>query len=322
MNASRRRLLAATIVAPLAARIAPAHAARLKIVGYLSAANPGDDIARALAARGHEVRMEVRFAKDVVSHAPWATADIAEAAAELVRSRPDVLLTFNAMRTKALMLETRTIPIVCGGVGDPVGFGIARSLARPGFNVTGLSYNVNASLQLIVGSLRLALPRFARLVTIYNPQPPELFDMAWTVYDREMASAGIQSTRIAAAGPADVESILAARDPAVEAIMLFEVPGMDATRVAQSALRKRLAVARLGTGFVEAGGLMNVVMDFSDRMVRVTDLLAKVLAGANPAEMPFELPDRVHLEVNRATAQAIGVSLPPELLLRATKVVG
>src|SRR5437870_7860327 len=145
----RRAFLAALASCPLASFAQSPPSDRPKIVGYLSGGQGPEWLAAVLAKRGYvegrNLRIEARIPND------WESATLAKAAAELVALKPDALYAFHANRVGALAAATRTIPIVAGGVADPIGSGFAKSLRRPGGNVTGLSLGMPETADIVIG---------------------------------------------------------------------------------------------------------------------------------------------------------------------------
>jgi putative ABC transport system substrate-binding protein len=179
---------------------------RLRTVGYLSGGSDGSDLAGALAREGRiegrDVRFEIRVASD------GKPAEATSAASSLAHAAPDVMVTYGSVRTIALMRASRTIPIVCGGVGDPVAYGIARTLARPGHNVTGLSNNARGAMEMLAGLMRLALPRLERLVAIRPPAYAQ-YGAGWEGFEAGARRVGVEPVERHATSVAEINAILA-----------------------------------------------------------------------------------------------------------------
>ena len=310
-------LLASAAAGPLA------HAqSRIKILGYLSNGADPAWLVKLLAARGHfegrNFRLEVR------TRSPGR--DVESLAAELVGMRPDVLLAYGAGNVGALARLTKTIPIVCGGTADPVSIGYAQTIRRPGGNITGLSYGVPEFAQVTIGLMRAVRPGLRHIVaTVRRGRGDE--QEGWQPINRSMEHAaraeGIAWELQPVATLAEIERALDALRPATGMPHFIQTPAdLPATEAVGAANRRRLASAGSARSFVEAGALMSYTLDHADTRGRVAALVDQMLRGANPAETPFELPDRTNFIVNRATARAIGIELSPELLARATEVIG
>jgi putative ABC transport system substrate-binding protein len=247
------------------------------------------------------------------------------AAEELVRANPDILLAFTD-RTDALAAATRTIPIVSGFHADPVGMGLAKTLRHPGGNVTGLSTGSRESASAWIGLLRVMRPRLARIVIVHGPRGEarmRIVSRSW----REMGeSVGIAFSYAPCAEVGDVaRAFEALGDPATGAAFLVfggmttvALPEGMAKDVVDLALKRRIATL----GDARGGALMDYFLTYSDALGRMAAIIDKILRGGNPADIPYELPDRTEFILNRATAKAIGAVITPELLLRATEVIG
>ena len=287
-----------------------------RCIGYLSGGGtPGEWLARPLAKLGWEDGRNLRFE---IRLAPPDHAQLDVVAAELVRAKVDVLLTAQSQRVAALLKATRTIPIVSAGVPDPVGSGFAKSLRKPGGNVTGLSMGAPETADLIVGVLKAMRPGLKRIMCFY----PEGGPAPWSVRSAREAShrAGIAWDFIPATGIADVKRAFAAvREPTRAAAAMIGVPGAAEGEVEALAIRHRIALA---ADDPRHGALFDVGLQFTDLPGRVAAILDKILRGGDPADIPFEVPDRMTFVINRATAKAIGVTLTKDLLLRATEIVG
>lgn len=313
MNA-RRRALASFLAVMGGAPALALGAERTRTVGYLSAQADGSEIVRALAAYGHfagrNLRFEVRYARPGLADA---------AAAELARLRPDALVAFGSERTRALRRATTTIPIVTGRLEDPVGDGLARSLARPGYNVTGLSFGNGPTGRMLCVLLRRVLPGVSRLVWIgYDGASVE--HVSFAAGARE---AGVTVAWLQVADADEGERAMARLDPAADVVGLAPwLPDRDLDRLIRRAASWRLATAGVYAHIPESGGLLSFAQRYADPIDRVAALLDKVLRGADPADIPFEMPDRTELVVNARTARSLGIALPDDLLLRATKVIG
>jgi putative ABC transport system substrate-binding protein len=242
-------------------------------------------------------------------------------AAELVRLKVNVIVAEFTPSVQAAKDATSTIPIVMASAGDPVATGLVASLARPGGNVTGLS-NVAAELS---GKrfelLRELLPGIARVGLLIHGADP--LDKAFVHGTQEAASsAGIQLQVATVPRPEDLEVALAAMTKAgVGAVIVPANLPVPAHVIAQSAQRHRLPSISLLSQFPESGGLMSYGASLLDIRRRAVGYVDKILKGATPANLPVERPTTFELVINRKTAAALGLSLPPSLVLRADRVI-
>lgn len=307
------------------AALAPAAFAqvRARTVGYLSNGADPAWLLRALAAHGY---VEGRNLRVVVRDAS-AGGHLEELARELVALPADVLVSFGGANTSALAGATRAIPIVCGGTADPVRTGYARSLRRPGGNITGLSYGVPEFADISVGLMRAILPGLKRIVAVVKSGGRGADTSGWGDFIgafESAARAGGQDWEIVAKGTgAELEKLVAGVDRRITFIKFVRQPD-DVTygSVAAMLLRHRVASFSAGPELVRHGGLLHYSLAHSDSHRRIAAIVDQLLRGANVAEVPFELPDLTTCLVNRATARSIGVTLPPEVLARATEIVG
>jgi putative ABC transport system substrate-binding protein len=318
VHAGRRRLLGALGLA-CASPAALAQPPRMRTVGYFSGGAGVDVLTPHLAKFGYSEGRNVRF---VVRTAPDKTVAPPKAvAAQLVAARPDALLVFSSARARLLFDFTRSIPIVATGLSDPVGMGMARTLARPGGNVTGLSHDYPATWSIQIGLLRAFLPRLARLVLLLSPAAFSLEDT--DPFVRGSAAAGVALDIVPVSSPEGVGKALdSIRDRATEAALVGGMPdAWDHTALAHMVRSRRIVASWAAEAAVEQGGLMCYARTHSRRIERTMAVLAKVLDGTDPGEIPFELPDITLCVVNPAAARAIDLKVPEEVMLRATRVV-
>lgn len=313
----RRRLLAA--IGSLAAmpRAFAQPVRKRKTVGIMTSGG-SRFLARTLVKHGWVEDRDVRFELRKASHA-MPPSELDAVAAGLVGAGCDVLVAQGAPFVLALHRATRSVPIVCAGIHDPVDAGLAHALQRPGMNVTGLSFGLREAAVLQLGTLRALVPGLRRVVFL----TVETDDIG-VAPAHELAAKRFGFTtdvhRIAPSGT--VEKTLAALQP-TDAAWLAQAPaGASIERIAAEATRRRIAVHAMSRDMVRAGLLLSYWIVFSDLPARVAALVDKVLRGADPATIPFELPDRTEFALNRATARALGLAIPDDILLRATEVFG
>jgi ABC-type uncharacterized transport system substrate-binding protein len=246
-------------------------------------------------------------------------------AAELVRLKVDIIVVASGDRTiQAAKNATKTIPIVMMGQGsDPVRAGHVESLARPGGNVTGVT-NLTSEL----GGKRLelfkeAVPKLSRVAVLYNPVTPRI-----AVELKEVQTAArelgvtIQPWEVR---PADgFEKVFAALNKErPDGLLVLSGPlmGTSGKRIAGFALKSRLPSVYGDSAPVEAGGLMYYGADLAESYERVAYFVDKILKGAKPADLPVEQPTKFELVINLKTAKQIGLTIPPNMLARADKVI-
>jgi putative ABC transport system substrate-binding protein len=312
LRTGRRGILAALPLLAISLAVRAQTRRHLRRIGYLSAGRDAEALAKTLAPHGWALGRNLDIEMRVVDLK--ARERLSAAAHELVAAKVDVLLAFRHLRVQALVDASRTIPILCGGAGDPVGAGWARSLRRPGGNVTGLSWGIPEQVEAWVGLLRLARPQLRRVVTLVADEAIA----AKRPLDRALQDAGIAHVVRMVATLAEAELALAEMTQPLHEALLIVTPTVPTAAVVASAVRRKLVTLAPG---LRGGALFDFSLEYSDEQGRIAAILDKLLRGENPAEIPFELPDRTVFVLNRRTARAVGVELPPEILLRATEVI-
>jgi ABC-type uncharacterized transport system substrate-binding protein len=328
----KKKITVLTLCAMLFALCFPADAQQPKKVpriGYLSAGDLTSESTRAEAIRlalrergyieGQNIATEYRYAEGKQDRYP-------ELAAELVHLKVDIILVAGGNTPiRAAKNATKTIPIVMTGGGpDPVEAGFIESLARPGGNVTGLT-NLNREL----GGKRLelfkeAVTKVARVVVLYDPaNPPSVIEV------KEVLPVAARALRLTLR-PWEVrdakgfEKVFAALNKE-RADSLYVAGGSlmnnNRKRTATFALKSRLPSMYQSREAVDAGGLMSYGADLADSYRRVAYFVDKILKGAKPADLPVEQPTKFELVINLKTAKQIGLTIPPNVLLRADKVI-
>jgi putative ABC transport system substrate-binding protein len=238
-------------------------------------------------------------------------------AAELVAQKVDVILTRGTPAALAAKNATGTIPIVITGVGDPVGQGIVASLARPGRNITGLSAAVTEIYPKRVQLLRELVPRAARIAVLFNMSNPAL-PPQWKEVQLAARSLGIEPQLLDVRKLEDLES---AFEAAVRQHADALVVGLDTLTQANQriivdlAARRRLPAIYASTEF--AGGLISYGVNYPETYRDAARFVHRVLKGAKPADLPVEEPTTLELVINAKTARALGLTIPPALLIRA-----
>ena len=247
-----------------------------------------------------------------------------ELAAELVRTKPDVLIAgFGTLTAKAAQAATASIPIVFAAVGDPIGAGIVNSLNRPGANVTGLSSEASEISGKRLQILEQLVPGIRIMAVLMNPETP--FTRLALRELRTAADARGQSLKIFEIRMADQlsTSIEASVKAGVPALIILEDPLLLSLRrqIADLAAKLRLPIIYANRQFVEAGGLLSYGPDRRQLFRRAAELVDKILKGTKPADIPVEQPTKFELVINLKTAKALGVKVPDRLLALADEVI-
>jgi ABC-type uncharacterized transport system substrate-binding protein len=315
-------LLGGAAAWPLAARAQqPGKAAR---IGYLAIRAPmSADEALLQALRelnwieGRNIVIERRFSAGNFDR-------LREFAAELVRLKVDAIVAVASASTQAAKDATASIPICFVNAGDPVGQGFVMSLARPGGNVTGVSFD--ASPDITAKQLQLILetvPKASRVAVLWNPTSPFLRSY-WSVAQAAAPALGVvlQSLEVQDASQYETAFKAIGRDRADALVVLSDsFATFHRARIAELAAEHRLPVLYGHRQYVEAGGLMSYGPSLFDVYRRAAAYVDKILKGTRPADLPVEQPTKYELVINLKTAKALGLELPPTLLARADEVI-
>ena len=246
-----------------------------------------------------------------------------ELAAELVALKPDVIVAATTPAVSAAKGATSTIPIVMTLTGDPVGVGLVASLARPGANVTGMS--VQNSPELAGKRLELlkeAFPSVSRVGLLLNTTLPHR-DFIWRDLQRAAVMLGLELQLLQVRAPEDFAGGLRAKgSEGLQGLIVHPDPLAFNHRrnIAEFGIQKRIPVMA-AYGFAEAGCLMSFDTYWPDLFRRAASYVDRILKGAKPAELPIEQPTKFILVINLKTAKALGLTIPPSLLLRADQVI-
>ena len=324
---AQRSALWLAVCALLFALRVPAEAqqqTKVSKIGWLSArgaANIGQEtivgMLRDLGyVEGKNVAYEYRFADDKLDRLP-ALAE------ELVRLKVDVLHTPGTPGALALKKATRTIPIVFSDVTDPVAAGLVDSLARPGGNITGFS-----SIEAVLAGKRLELlketvSKLSRVAVLWDPQNPSS-TQEWRESQRAARELDLQLHSMEVSSADKYEDAFKeanrARSGAL-AVLSTPLASSHQSQIAELAARNRLPAIYVQGSFVTIGGLMSYGPDQTERYRRVAVFLDKILKGAKPADLPVEQPTKFEFIINLKAAKQIGLTIPPNVLARADKVI-
>jgi putative tryptophan/tyrosine transport system substrate-binding protein len=249
-----------------------------------------------------------------------------ELAAELVGLKVDVIVAVNTVSALAAKRATRTIPVVFTHVSDPVGSGLVPSLARPGGNVTGFTH-INAALSpKRLEILKQTVPKVTQMAALWHPAG--LGERTGTTMARETGEAarelGVRLDFLETRGPDDVDRALAAltRERAGGLIVLPSPIFLnEPRRIVDLVARTGVPAVYFAREFAEAGGLMAYGTDMADIIRGAARYVDKILKGAPPADLPVEQGSKFEFVINLKTAKALGLTIPPSVLLRADEVI-
>ncbi|MBI2232248.1 MAG: ABC transporter substrate-binding protein [Deltaproteobacteria bacterium] len=266
-------------------------------------------------AEGKNIFIEYRYAEGKLERLP-------DLAAELVRLKVDVIVA-TGPAILAAKKASPTIPIVFAAAGDPVGSGLVSSLARPGGNITGLSSIAQDLDGKRLELVKEAFPKIARVAFLWEPGGsrgnPALTDM-----EAAAKALGLKLQSLEVRGLDDFESAFArAKKEGAQALITTPtgVINTQQRQVLDFAAKNRLPAMYPTSEFVEAGGLMSYGPNYTDLFRRAADFVDKILKGTKPADIPVEQPMKFEFIVNLKAAKQIGVTIPPNVLVRADRVI-
>ena len=261
---------------------------------------------------GQNIRFEFRSAQGQANRVP-------ELAAELVRLKVDVIVTWFTPPTQAAKQATHEIPIVMADTGDPIGTGLVASLPRPGGNVTGIA-SVTAELAgKSVQLIRDMLPSARRVTALANATDP--FSKPFLEQIKLGGEAtGTTINPVNIGGSEELEAAFAAMEKDRPDAVIVQ-PSLPSKRAAELALKQRVPAVSVPRWFAEEGGLMSYSPRYADLFHKAAVYVDKILKGAHPADSPVEQPTRFELVINMKTAKALGLAIPETFVLRADEVI-
>jgi putative ABC transport system substrate-binding protein len=243
---------------------------------------------------------------------------------KLVASGIDVLVSSSTITTQALKKATSKIPIVMASVDDPVADGFARSLARPEGNCTGLTGSVIDQAPRFFELLSSAVGKVTRVGALLNPE-----NATYRPYRASLEAAarkaGVQLIVVDAATPDQIERAFGGIDDGRVDGAIVMADGnfyTDRSHITELAYLARLPAIYTQRGYVEAGGLMSYGPNPEHCFYRAASFVDKILKGASPRDLPIEQPTKYELTINRVVVRSLGLTLPPDLLKRADRLIG
>ena len=325
----RKNVIHFLFFAMLLAFGSPAHAQQpttVPRIGFLGTASPSIISARLEAFRqglrelgyveGKSILIEYRWAEEKFDRMP-------DLAAELVRLEVDVIVTAGPAATRPAKEATSTIPIVMGFDNDPIGNGFVASLARPGGNITGLSSLAPEISGKQVELLKEIVPRLSRVAVLGNSTTP---GNAQALKEIELAAralkAQLQYLGVLAAKDIEIAFRAASKERAGAVLVLLNPVALShRTQIAALAAKNRLPAIYYAIDYVEDGGLMSYSVSVTDLFRRAATYVDKILKGRKPADLPVEQPTKFEFVINLKAAKQIGLTIPPNVLARADRVI-
>jgi ABC-type uncharacterized transport system substrate-binding protein len=295
-------------------------------VGYLTISSLSSNVARNEAFRRGMQELGYVEGKNIVIE--WRSGDgkverQSELVAEVVRHKVDVIVTSGPTMTRAAKQATSTIPIVMAFDPDPVSNGFIAGLARPGGNITGLSALSPELSGKQLELLKEIVPRLSRVAVLGTSAEP---GNAQALREIELAAGafGVKLQYLEIADPRDIEpAFQAAKKEQAGAMLVLQTPVFNPKRkqIAELALQNRLPAIYPQFEWVDDGGLMSHGVSFVALYHRASTYVDKILKGAKPADLPVEQATKFELVINLKAAKQIGLTMPPNVLARADKVI-
>jgi len=292
-------------------------------IAYLSANPPGDFRSQAFRdgllgfgyVEGKNITIDYFLASTI--------RELPELAARAVASHPDVIFAVNTPATLAAKSRTKAIPIVFAGVAEPVATGLVSALARPGGNVTGQSLMASDLAGRRLQMLKELVPGLTRVAVLYNPT--NVAGLPTVTKTTEAGTKlGIEIRLVRAVGTDDLDSLFGnlAAD-GIKAIVLVDefTYTNNAEKIARFALKHRLATMYSFRQVPDAGGLISYGPDLAEGYRHAAYFVDRILKGTKPADLPVEQGMRFNLVINMKTAKALGLTMPPEIMVQATGVI-
>jgi putative ABC transport system substrate-binding protein len=265
---------------------------------------------------GHNIQLDIRYGNSNPDLYPVR-------AKELVASKPEVIVGATTPVVVELRRETRTIPLVFVNVSDPIGSGFVASLARPGGNTTGLMLYEQGIVGKWLAMLKEIAPQLVRAAMLANPKTTP-FDYFVRSAKATAPSLDIEAVPSPVASAADIDRTISsfAKIPNSGLVILASATlSANQDLVVRLAARHRLPAVYADRDFVTAGGLMSYSTDFTDLSGQAASYVDRILQGAKPADLPVQAPTRYETRLNLKTAKALGLTVPPALLVAADEVI-
>ena len=295
-------------------------------IGFLGATFPSTESARIEAFRQGLREHRYIEGKNIVIEYRWAEGKLdrlPDLAAELVRLDVEVIVAGGSTSTGAAKKATSSIPIVMAQVNDPVSSGFVAGLARPGGNITGLSTLAPELSGKQLELLKEIVPRLSRVAVFGSSTAP---GNAQALRGTEVAATAVGANLqyFDVLTSKDFEAVfLAAKKTGANAVLVLSSPVFNSQRkqIADIAIKHRLPAIYFNPEFVEEGGLMAYAASYNDLYRRAATYVDKILKGAKPADLPVEQPTKFELVINLKAAKQISLTIPPNVLARADKVI-
>jgi putative ABC transport system substrate-binding protein len=266
--------------------------------------------------------------RNIRSDYRWAGGDVERArfySAEIVALKPDVIFALGNSQLAPLSRETRTIPIVFVGISDPISPGYVASIAHPGGNITGFTLYEPSMAGKWVGALKEIAPALARVAIMANPDTAVGRGTFYTeAFESAAATLAVEAKTAAVRSVSDIEAVIAGLAQKPNSGLIVAPDSFTQAHdegIVTLLARYRLPAIYGNRSFVQAGGLMSYGPNFVDTVRRSASYIDRILRGEKPGELPVQAPTKFEMVVNRKTAKALGLDVPPSLLVRADDVI-
>jgi len=290
-------------------------------VGWLDYSSSAENLGIFVQAMGERGWLEGKTFKVEYRGGEGKTEQLSKMAAELVRLPVDVIVAPGTREAIAAKKATGSIPIVMMGVDDPVESGLVASLARPGGNVTGLASARRELSGKLLSLLREFFPRASSVAVLWDSTNPEI-QVTLGYLQIAARKLGVSLNSVPVQRYTEVEPAFASIKKQGNQMLIvlsssMLVPGW----IADLALKYQLPLASTFAGYAYEGGLMAYTDDWSAVFHRVAAFVDRILKGAKPADLPVELPAKFKLIVNAKTAQALGLAIPPSIMIQVDHII-
>jgi putative ABC transport system substrate-binding protein len=322
---ARYCLFLCTLLVAVSVKVEAQQPKKVSRIAILAGGSPSSDSTRIQAFRQGLQELGWVEERNIITEYRYAEGKLGrlnKLAAELVANRIDIIVAHAPAAVRAAKNATNVIPIVMAHGGDPVAQGFVVSLARPGGNVTGLS-NFSAELSgKRLELLREAFPNASRVAVLWNPDAP---GPALSFKELEIAAKALnvplQSLQVR--GPNDFQAVFqSAKREAGSVVVIQDVVTVTYLKqIVELAAMHRLPAIYMEKEWSEAGGLISYGVNQSDLHHRAATYVDRILKGAKPADLPVEQPTKFELVINVKAAKRIGLTIPPNVLARADKVI-
>jgi len=300
---------------------------KIPTIGYLTGSSPSSEAHRVEGFRqglrdlgyivGNNILVEYRYAEGKRDRIPGLVA-------EFVQLKVDVLVSGNFEAIRAAKQATKAIPIVMVTTVDPVATELVDSLAHPGGNITGLTRLTRELGGKRLELLKEAVPRISRVGVLWDADDPGAA-IGFKEYEDAARALKIQLQSLEVRGPnLDLQQALqTAAKGRVSALITIRDPVLNRyqKQIADLAIKNRLPSMSEGSDYVEAGGLVSYSANEAERFRRAATYVDKILKGAKPADLPVEQPTKFEFVINLKTAKQIGLTIPPNVLARADRII-